>query len=140
MINLLSSSETKSPSSLTLNHPWLWLWRHFLFAWNLIFSNLSSCFFISEVVIVFMILFNAMLLCQPIQTELVFNILTNFALFLLVCLKFYCRTCGTMTFYMKQHRNLLWFLLDLFLTCNFLRITCSISVYIWKFLFYLQFT
>ena len=50
----------------------------------------------------FMILFNAMLLHQPIQNGLIFYILTDFTLFLLVCLK--------MTFYIKQHKNLLLFL------------------------------
>ena len=33
-----------------------------------------------------------------------------------------------MTFYVKQHENLLWFLLDSFLTCNVLKITWSISM------------
>ena len=36
-----------------------------------------------------MILFNAMLLHQPLQNVLIFNVLTDFTLFLLVCLKFY---------------------------------------------------
>ena len=31
-----------------------------------------------------------------------------------------------MTFYIKQHKNLLWLLLDSFLACNLLKITCSI--------------
>ena len=54
----------------------------------------------------FMILFHAMLLHQPLQNVLIFNILTDFTLFLLVCLKFYYKTCSTMTFYIKQHENL----------------------------------
>ena len=33
-----------------------------------------------------------------------------------------------MTFYIKQHENFLWFLFDLFLTCNVLKITCSIPM------------
>ena len=71
-----------------------------------------------------MILFNAMLLHQPSENVLIFDILTDFTLFLLLCLK----TCGTMTFYIKQHENLLCFLFDLFLTCNVLKITCSIPM------------
>ena len=31
-----------------------------------------------------------------------------------------------MTFYIKQHKNLLWFLFDSFLACNVLKISCSI--------------
>ena len=76
----------------------------------------------------FMILFNAMLLHQPLQNVLIFNSLTDFTLFLLVCLKFYYKTCGAMTFYIKQHENLLCFLFDSFLTCNVLKITCSIPI------------
>ena len=70
----------------------------------------------------FMILFNAMLLHQPLQN------VTDFTLFLLVCLKFYYKTCGAMTFYIKQYENLLCFLFDSFLTCNVLKITCSIPI------------
>ena len=33
-----------------------------------------------------------------------------------------------MTFYIKQHENLFCFLFDLFLTCNVLKITCSIPM------------
>ena len=69
-----------------------------------------------------------MLLHQPLENVLIFNILTDFTLFLLVCLKFYYKTCGTMTFSIKQHENLLCFLFDSFLTCNVLKITCSISM------------
>ena len=76
--------------------------------------------------LLFMILFNPLLLHQPIQNVLIFNILTDFTLFLLVCLKFYYKMCGTMTFYIKQHEKLLWFLLDSFLTCNVF--TCSIPM------------
>ena len=76
----------------------------------------------------FMILFNAMLLHQPLQNVLIFNILTDFTLLLLVCLKFYHKTCGTMTFFIEQHENLLWFLSDSFLTYNVLKITCSIPM------------
>ena len=111
--NLLSSSETKSStSSLTSN------------------LNFSECTFslpeiscsriyhhVSSSVkfsLFFMILFNAMLLHQPLQNVLIFNILTDFTLFLLVCLKFYYKTCGTMTFDIKQHENILFFYLICF--------------------------
>ena len=125
LTNLLSSSETKSStSSLTSN------------------LNFSECTFslreisccriyhhVSSAVnfsLFFMTLFNAMLLHQPLQNMLIFNILTGFTLFLLVCLKFHYKTCGTITFYIKQHENLLCILFDSFLTCNVLKITCSI--------------
>ena len=65
---------------------------------------------------------------QPLQNVLIFNILTDFTSFLLACLKFYYKTCGTMTFYIKQHENLLCFLFDSFLTCNVLKTTCSIPI------------
>ena len=92
------------------------------------FSNLSLCFFISEVFFVFVILFDAMFLHEPLQNVLIFNILTNFTLLLLVCLKFYYETCGTMTSCFKHHENLLCFLFNWFLTCNVLKITSSISM------------
>ena len=82
-------------------------------------SNLSSCFFITEVFFVF-ILFNAMFLHQPLQ-----GILTDFTLFLLICLKVSYKTCGTMTFYIKHHENLLCFIFDSLLTCQVLKITSS---------------
>ena len=127
LTNLLFSSEIKpSTSSLTSN------------------LNFSECTFslpeisssriyhhVSSSVkfsLFFVILFNAILLHQPLQNVLIFNILTDFTLFLLVCLKSYYKTCGTMTFCVKQHENLLWFLYDSFLTCNVLKITCSISM------------
>ena len=69
-----------------------------------------------------------MLLHQPLQNVLILNILTDFDLLLLFCLKFYHKTCGTMTFFIKQHENLLWFLSDSFLTYNVLKITCSIPM------------
>ena len=127
LINLLSSSETKSSASSLTSNP-----------------NFSECTFsLPEILrsriyhhvstsvkfsLFFMILFNAMLLHQPLQNVLIFNILTDFTLFLLVCLKFYYKTCGTITFYIKQHENFLCFLLDSFLTCNVLKITCSIPI------------
>ena len=112
--NLLSSSETKSStSSLTSN------------------LNFSECTFslpeiscsriyhhVSSSVkfsLFSMILFNAMLLHQPLQNVLIFNILTDFTLFLLVCLKFYYKTCGTMTFYIKQKSVMffIWFVFNM---------------------------
>ena len=68
-----------------------------------------------------------MFLHQPLQIVLIFNILTDFALFLLVCLKFYYKTCGTMTFYITDHENLC-FLFDSFLAGNVLKITSSIDM------------
>ena len=76
----------------------------------------------------FTILFNAMFLHQPLQNVLIFNILTDFTLFLLVCLKFYYKTSGTMTFYIKHHENLLRFIFDSFLKCNVLKFTSSIPM------------
>ena len=99
--NLLSSSETKSStSSLTSNLNF----SECTFSlpeisWSRIYHHVSSSVKFS---LFFMILFNAMLLHQPLQNVLIFNILTDFTLFLLVCLKFYYKTCGTMTFYIKQ--------------------------------------
>ena len=69
-----------------------------------------------------------MFLHQPLQNVLIFNILTDFTLFLLVCLKFYYKTSGTMTFYIKHHENLLHFIFDWFLTCNVLKITGSVPM------------
>ena len=60
-----------------------------------------------------MILFNAMSLHQPIQNVLIINISMDFNLSLLVCWEFHCKTCGTMTFYIMQHENLLRFSLYL---------------------------
>ena len=74
-----------------------------------------------------MILFNAMILDQPLQNVLIFNILRYFTLILLVCLKFYYKTCGTMTFYIKHQEKLL-FLFDSLLTYNILKIASSIPM------------
>ena len=79
----------------------------------------------------FFIFLNAMLLHQPLQNVLIFNILTDFTLFLLVSLKravSLYKTCGAMPFYIKQHENPLRFLFDSFLTCNVLKITRSIPM------------
>ena len=69
-----------------------------------------------------------MILHQPLQNVFIFNILTDFTMFLLVCLKFYYKMCGTMTYYIKHQKNLLHFFFDSFLTCNVLKITCSIPM------------
>ena len=69
-----------------------------------------------------------MFLHQPLQNALIFNILTDFTLFLLVCLKFYYKTCSTMPFYIKHHENLLRFIFDSFLTCNVLKFTSSVTM------------
>ena len=53
--------------------------------------------------------------------------LIDFTLFLLACLKFYFKTSGTMTFYIKHHENLLHFISDLFLT-YVLQITSSVPM------------
>ena len=124
MTNLLPSSKTKS-STLSLTS-------------NLCFSECTfslpkiSCpqtyYHVSSSLkfsLFFMILFNAMFLHQPLQNVVIFNILTDFTLFLLVCLKFYHKTSATMTFYIKHHENLLHFIFDTFLTCNVLKITSS---------------
>ena len=88
LINLLSSSETKSSTSsltsdqnfseCTFSLPEISCSR--------IYHHVSSSVKFS---LFFMILFNAMLLHQPLQNVLIFNVLTYFTLFLLVCLKFH---------------------------------------------------
>ena len=57
-----------------------------------------------------------------------FHILTDFTLFLLVCLKINYYLCGTTTFCIKQNKNLLWFLTDSILIYNVLKITSSIPM------------
>ena len=102
--NPLPSSETKS-STLSLTS-------------NLCFSECTFslpeiscpriCHHVSSSLkfsLFFTILFNAMFLHQPLQNVLIFNILTDFTLFLLVCLKFYYKTSGTMIFYIKYHET-----------------------------------
>ena len=76
----------------------------------------------------FMILFNAMFLHQPLQNVLIVNILTDFTLVLLVCLKFYYKTSDTMTFYIRHHENFLHFIFDSFLRRNVLKITSSVPM------------
>ena len=105
LTNLLSSSETKfSTSSLTSSLSFSECTFSLpKISCSRIYHHVSSSVKFS---LFFMILFNAMLLYQPLQNVLIFNILTDFTFFVLVCLKFYYKTCGTMTFYIKQHENL----------------------------------
>ena len=127
LTNLLPSSETKSStlsltsnlnfSECTFSLPEISCPR--------IYHHVSSSLKFS---LFFMLLFNAMFLHQPLQNVLIFNILTDFTLFLLVCLTFYYKTSGTMTFYIKHDENLLHFIFDSFLTCNVLKITCSVPI------------
>ena len=127
LTNLLPSSETKS-STLSLTSNLSFSERTFSLheiSCSRIYHHVSSSLKFS---LFFMILFNAMFLHQPLQNVLIFNILTDFTLFLLVCLKFYYKTSGTMTFYIKHHENLLRFIFDWFLTCNILKITSSVAM------------
>ena len=108
LANLFPSSEKKSPTlSLTSNLSF----SECTFSLPEIscprtYYHVSSSLKFS---LFFMILFTAMFLHQPLQKVLVINILTDFTLFLLVSLKFYYKTCGTMTFYIKH-----LFMFDLF--------------------------
>ena len=108
--NLLSSSETKSSTSSLTSH--LNFSECNFSLPEISCSQINHHVFSSVKFSLFFILFNAMLLHQPLQNVLIFNILTDFTLFLLVCLKFYFyyKTCGITTFYIKQYENLLWFL------------------------------
>ena len=108
LINFLSSSKTQSPSSLTLNINFPeWTFSLPEISSSQIFHHVSSSgkFCFSSSPLLFMVLFNSLLLHQPIQNVLIFNILADFTLFLLVCLKFYYKTCDTITFYIKQHKT-----------------------------------
>ena len=75
-----------------------------------------------------MTLFNAILLNQPTQNILAFNILTDIILFFLVCLKFYCKMSGTLIHYIKQQNHFLKLSFDYFITCNVFNITCCIDM------------
>ena len=126
MTNLLSSSEIISPSSLTLK-------LNFSECTFLLHETSSSWFFhhVASSVkfsLIFIILFNAISIHQPIQNVVMFHILTDFTLFLLVCLKINYYLCGTTTFCIKQNKNLLWFLTDSILIYNVLKITSSIPM------------
>ena len=124
LTNLLFSSETKSStSSLTPNLNFL----ECTFSLpSISCSRIYHLVSLSVKLSLLIKLFNAMLLHQPLQNVLTFNILTDFTFVLLVCLKFYYRTCGRMTFYIKQHENLLCFLFNSFFICNVSKIACSI--------------
>ena len=127
LTNLLPSSETKS-STLSLTSNLCFSECTFSLpeiSCPRIYHHVSSSLKFS---LFFTILFNAMFLHQPLQNVLIFNILTDFTLFLLVCLKFYYKTCSTMPFYIKHHENLLRFIFDSFLTCNVLKFTSSVTM------------
>ena len=106
LTNLLSFSETIFPSSLTsdLNFCSVCTFSLPEISSSRIFHHVYSS---AKFSLFLMILFNAILLHQPIKNVPFFNILADFTLFLLVCWKFYYKTCGTMTFYIKWHKNLL---------------------------------
>ena len=75
-----------------------------------------------------MTFFNAILLKQPTQYVLVFNILTDIILFFLVYLKFDSNMNGILIYYIKQHNHFLKLSLDCFITCNVFNITCCIDM------------
>ena len=76
----------------------------------------------------FMILFNVILLNEPIQNILVFGTLTDLILLLLVYLRFYFSIGDRVNFYLKQHKHLLNPLVNCFLTCSILKVTCNINI------------
>ena len=86
LTNLFPSSKTKSSTlSLTsnLNFP------ECTFSLPEISCSRNYHHISSSLKLSLFLLFNAMFLHQPLQNVYIFNILTNFTLFLLVCLKFY---------------------------------------------------
>ena len=84
-------------------------------------SSIKICLFL-------MTFFNAILLKQPTQYVLVFNILTDIILFFLVYLKFDSNMNGILIYYIKQHNHFLKLSLDCFITCNVFNITCCIDM------------
>ena len=122
--NLLSSSETKSTSSLTSN----------LNFSECIFSlpEISCCQiyrYVSSSVkfSLFFMLFNGV--TTPAITKCAhFKYFYRFYFVFISLFEILLKMCGIMTFYIEQHENLLRFLFDSFLTCNGLKITCSISM------------
>ena len=85
------------------------------------FSSIKICLFLVT-------LFCAMLLNQPTQDILVFNILMDIILFFLVYLKFCSNMSGTLIHYIKQYNNFLELSFDCFITCNVFNITCCIDM------------
>ena len=135
-----SSSEVKSsPSFLTSNlysSECIFSLLEISFSWIYHHVSLSAKLFLFYLWYCLMLIFNAfilfmiLLLNHLIQNELIFNIFTNFTLFLSVCLKLFSKMCAIMNFYIKQFKNLLWYLFEFlfFLTCYVLKTTCSIPM------------
>ena len=83
-------------------------------------SSIKICLFL-------MTLFTAILLNQPTQYILVFNILTDIILFFLVYLKFCSNMSGTLILYIKQHNHFLKLLFDCFIMCNVLILPAALT-------------
>ena len=90
---------------------------------NLNFRHVSSSI---KIFFFLMTLCNAILLNQPTQYILFFNILTDIILFFLVYLKFCSNMSGTVIHYIKQHNHCLKLSFDCFIKCNVFNITCCI--------------
>ena len=75
-----------------------------------------------------MTLLNAILLKQPTQYILVFNILMDIILFFLVYLKCCSNMSGTLIHYIKKHNHFLKLSFDCFITCNVINTTCCIEM------------
>ena len=98
-----------------------------IFTCNLIFE-LASYFFISEIFYVFMMLFHVILLNQPMQNSLVFNILADRILLLLVYVQFCSSMSDRLNFYSKQPKHFLKPSFSCFLTCSILEVTYNINI------------
>ena len=70
-------------------------------------SNFQHVSSLIKICLFLMTLFNAILLNQPTQYILVFNILTDIILFFLAYLKFCSKMSGTLIHYIKQHNHFL---------------------------------
>ena len=75
-----------------------------------------------------MSLFNAILLNQPTQYVVVFNILTDIILLFLVYLKFCSNMSSTLIHYIKQYNHFVKLSLGCFITCIVFNTTCSIDI------------
>ena len=73
-------------------------------------------------------LFNAILLNQPTQYILVFNIFTDILLFFLVYIKFFSNMNVTLIHNIKHYSNFLKLSSDCFITYNVFNITCCIDM------------
>ena len=89
------------------------------------FQHASS---LIKICLFLMTLFNEILLNQPTQYILVFNILTDIILFFLFYLKFCSNMSGTLIHYIKQLNHFLKLSFDYFITCNVFNITCCIDM------------